>query len=163
MLVNICTCQTDPSITIGMDIDDSRIKPYLMDTGLLISLAFGNDAESMEFVYDNLLRDKLSINEGMFFENAVAQELAKSGRDLVFSEFRTKESTSLYEVDFILPGMKKIRPVDVKSSNSGSHKSMDVFCKRFRNRVEGPIIIHSKDLRVDGDLLYIPIYMTMLL
>ena len=163
MLVNVCRCQTDPSITIGMDIDDSRIKPYLLDTGLLISLAFGNDSKSMESVYDNLLRDKLSINEGMFFENAVAQELARSGRDLVFSEFRMKGSTSLYEVDFILPGLKKICPIDVKSSNSGSHRSMDVFRERFKNRVDTPVIIHSKDLRVDGDLLYIPIYMTMLL
>ena len=42
-------------------------------------------------------------------------------------------------------------------------KSKNVLRERFKNRVDTPIIIHSKDLRVDGDLLYIPIYMTMLL
>ncbi len=39
----------------------------------------------------------------------------------------------------------------------------NVLHERFKNRVDTSVIIHSKDLRIDGNLLYIPIYITMLL
>ena len=163
MIVNLCYCQTDPSIASGLDIDSSRVKPYLFDTGLLISLAFGKEDKFRDQVYDALLRGKLSINEGMFFENMVAQELVAQGHELIFTEFKTKESTSVYEVDFLISGLNKVSPVEVKSSESSRHKSLDVFCEKFRRRIERPVVIHSKDLREDNGILYIPIYMTMLL
>ncbi|MCQ2070325.1 MAG: ATP-binding protein [archaeon] len=163
MIVNLCRCQTDPSATAGLDINDSRVKPYLLDTGLLISLAFGNNNNLMEQTYDRLLRGKLSINEGMFFENVISQELVAHGHKLVFTEFKTKESESIYEIDFLLPGLDKVSPVEVKSSDSPRHKSLDVFCKKYHRRMERPTIVHTKDLRVDGEVVYIPAYMAMLL
>ncbi len=162
-ILNLCRCQADPSAVTGLDVDDSRIKPYLLDTGLLISLAFGKDSGQMERVYDGLLRGKLSINEGMFFENVVAQELTAHGHDLIFTEFKTKESQSKYEIDFLLPGLDRISPIEVKSANSSQHRSLDVFCVKYRRRTERPMVIHTKDLRVDGDIVYLPAYMAMLL
>ncbi len=35
--------------------------------------------------------------------------------------------------------------------------------EKKRNRVKKAFVIHGKDLRVDGDVVYIPIYMTMFL
>ena len=163
MIVNPCGQQTDPSVAIGLDIDESRVKPYLMDTGLMISLAFGNDKRMMNEVYDSLLMGKLSINEGMFFENMVSQELTSIGYKTIFCEFRIKGKTHSYEVDFLLPGLNKLSPVEVKPSVSSKHASLDNFCEKYGSRVERPIIIHSKDLRTSGRYLYIPIYMTALL
>lgn len=35
--------------------------------------------------------------------------------------------------------------------------------KKYRSRIEQAYIIHTKDLREDGDITYIPVYMTCLL
>lgn len=43
----------------------------------------------------------------MFFENMVAQELISPGHVLIVTEFKTKGSTSVYEVDFILLRLDK--------------------------------------------------------
>ncbi len=110
-----------------------------------------------------MMRGKLSVNEGMFFENVVAQELKAHGHDLVFTVFCHKDVTTQYEVDFLIPGSGKISPIEVKSSASSRHKSLDVFMEKFGTRTDTAYVIHSKDLRVDGKVVYLPIYMTMFL
>lgn len=162
-IVNLCRRQTDPSILSGSDIDESRLKPYLLDTGLLISMSFGNDKRDMSDIYNDLLGGKLSINEGMFFENVVAQELVSQGYRLIFSEFHVKDSTKMYEIDFIIPDRGKIVPIEVKSSMSSRHTSIDRFCEKYHSRIKGPIVVHPKDLRFDGTCLYIPAYMVFAL
>ncbi len=157
-----CKMCTDPSVAMFLTADSSKIKLYLLDTGLLVSLAFGNNRKELEDTYKALIAGKLSINEGMFFENAVAQQLTSLGYDLMFHEFRIGGS-QLYEVDFILPGTKGIVPLEAKPSASSRHKSLDLFMEKKRNRVEKAFVIHGKDLRVDGDVVYIPIYMAMFL
>ena len=157
-----CKMCTDPSVAMFLSADSSRIKLYLLDTGLLVSLAFGSDRKELEDTYKTLIAGKLSINEGMLFENAVAQQLAALGYDLMFHEFRIGGS-QLYEVDFILPGTKGVIPLEVKSSSSSRHRSLDVFMEKKKDRIEKAFVIHGKDLRVDGDVVYIPIYMTMFL
>ncbi len=46
---------------------------------------------------------------------------------------------------------------------SSSHKSLDVFMETYGRKVDRAYVIHSKNLRVDGKVVYIPIYMTMFL
>ena len=54
-------------------------------------------------------------------------------------------------------------PLEVKSSSSTRHRSLDLFKDKYRSRIDRTYVIHGKDLRVDGDVVYIPIYMTMFL
>ena len=35
----------------------------------------------------------------------------------------------------------------------------DKLMERYGNRIGGAFVIHSKDLRADGDIVYVPIYM----
>ncbi|WP_400232935.1 ATP-binding protein [Methanomethylophilus alvi] len=162
-LINICECVDDPSVAYGLTLNHSRFKCYFLDTGLLLSLAFGKNRKELEDTYMAMVRGKLSVNEGMFFENVVAQELKAHGHDLVFTVFRHKDVTTQYEVDFLIPGSGKISPIEVKSSASSRHKSLDVFMEKFGTRTDTAYVIHSKDLRVDGKVVYLPIYMTMFL
>ncbi len=157
-----CRLCRDPDVALALTSDASRTKLYLLDTGLLLTLAFGHNKKKLEDTYKMLISGDLSINEGMFFENAVAQQLASLGYELMFHEFRIGDS-QLYEVDFILPGTEGVIPIEVKSSASSRHKSLDVFMEKNRSRIEKAYVIHSKDLRVDGDVTYIPVYMTMFL
>ena len=99
------------------------------------------------------------MNKGMFYENMVAQELVCRGYDLWFTEFEKKGSERKYEVDFILPGRSGIIPMEVKSGKSTPHSSLDRLMERYEERIEKSFVIHSKDIRMDGDVTYVPIYM----
>ena len=159
MLFNMCRCSSDPGTAIGLTEDMSRTKCYFLDTGLLITLAFQNDEKGLAETLGLLLDGNLSVNKGMFFENTVAQELVCRGYDLWFTEFEKKDSARKYEVDFILPCGPKIIPLEVKSARSAVHSSLDKLLERYGDRVKKAFVVHSKDLRVDGNLVYIPVYM----
>lgn len=159
MIFNRCRCSSNPGIAIGLSEDVGRVKCYLLDTGLLISLAFQNDREGLADTYGLLLDGKLSINRGMLFENMVAQELVCRGYDLWFTEFEKKGSNRKYEVDFILPGRAGIVPLEVKSGRSVPHSSLDRLVEKYGERIDRSFVIHSKDVRTGEGVSYVPIYL----
>lgn len=159
MIFNRCRCSSDPGVAIGLSEDVGRVKCYLLDTGLLISLAFQNDKEGLAETYGLLMDGKLSMNKGMLFENMVAQELVRRGYDLWFTEFEKKGSKRKYEVDFILPGRTGVVPMEVKSGKSTPHSSLDKLMEKYSQRIEKVFVIHSKDIRADKGVTYVPIYM----
>lgn len=159
MIFNRCRCSSDPGAAIALSEDVNRVKCYFLDTGLLMSLAFQNDKDGLREAYGLLIDGKLSINKGMLFENMVAQELVCRGYDLWFTEFEKKGSKRKYEVDFILPSRAGMLPMEVKSGKSAMHSSLDKLMERYGNRIGEAFVIHSKDLRVDGNIVYVPIYM----
>ena len=136
---------------------------YMLDTGLLMTLALEKNIADREELYDAILNNKLSLNKGMFFENMVAQELTMSEKGLVFIKFYTDDSERIQEVDFLIANGKKVTPLEVKSSRSSQHPSLDRLIRKYPKIINSPYVIHSKDLRVDGEITYIPIYMTMCL
>ena len=73
MIVNVARNVTDPSPALTLNMDEERFKCYLLDTGLLINLSFGDGSYLDNEFYKAILTDKLHINEGMFVENVVAQ------------------------------------------------------------------------------------------
>ena len=65
-------------------------------------------------------------------------------------------------VDLIFVNCNKMPPIEVKSSSSSrAHASLDHFMEKFGgNRAIGPAyVVHTKDLSVEGDVVYIPVYM----
>lgn len=162
-IVNLCLSNTDPNPAMNLNNDFRRFKTYLLDTGLLITLAFDTGIVD-ESVFVNLAKSDLSINEGMLFENMVAQELVSAGHHLYFHEFYLEhDRKNLCEVDFILVKKKRIIPVEVKSSRSTKHKSLDRFMVKYSARLGKVYVIHSKDIQTEGKITYLPIYMASLL
>ncbi len=159
MLLNRCRCNPDPDLALGLNEDPRRVKCYFLDTGLLISFAFGKEPSVVEDVYDQLLDGNLSINQGMFFENAVAQQLVSLGRDLWFTEFGQDRSGKKYEVDFLLSVACKMVPIEVKSSKSTIHHSLDALLEKYPSRIGQAYVVHTGDLRFNGKITYLPIYM----
>ena len=84
MIVNMAYNTTEPSIGLGMNTDDTILKCYMADTGLLISHAFNENTIVSENLYNKLLVDKLEFNGGMIVENIVAQMLRSAGHKLYF-------------------------------------------------------------------------------
>ena len=157
-----CSRISDPSPAVNMFDDEDTFKCYLLDTGLLFTLAFGNRQEELRENYLEILDGSLGINEGMFFENVIAQELAAVGRPLKFLQWK-KSDGRYYEVDFVLDGIRACDLVEVKSAQSARHRSLDVAGIRYADKVNRKIVVHGKDLRRDEDTLYLPAYMAMFL
>lgn len=159
MIVNIASSVTDPGFAPSLTKDFTRQKIYMADTGLLVSQIFRSSTSPInDSIYTALITDKISLNIGMIIENAVAEALRTSGHDLYFYIF------DHYEIDFVLPSGKKVIPIEVKSSSYSTHKSLDMFCEKYSSRVDNRrYVIYSKDLKKEGNLVYIPFYMAMCL
>ena len=68
-----------------------------------------------------------------------------------------------YEIDFLLSRKAKVCPIEVKSSTSNVHVSIDEFQKKFSARILQRYLLHSKDIRKEQDLIMLPMYMAMFL
>ena len=76
MMCNLCYRCTDPNVGFALSRDDSAVKCYLADTGLLVSLAFSESEIASENLYRSIMAGRLSLSEGMLHENLVAQTLS---------------------------------------------------------------------------------------
>ena len=168
-LVNIAYNTTEPNIGLGQRMDTNSLKCYMFDTGLLLSMTFNEKNIVNEEIYKKILFDKLSFNEGMILENIVAQMLVSSGRKLYFfSRNEREDSSETMEVDFLISADKitsrhNIIPIEVKSGDRYTFTSLKKLKNKYNDYLDKSIIIHTKDLKEDNDIIYIPIYMTALL
>lgn len=145
----------------------TALKCYLADTGLFVALAFADKRETDENVYRSVLRGDTGINEGMLTENVVAQMLRASGRKLFFySQSGKKEGEARMETDFLIARPcsdaatePRACPVEVKSPRRYGTASLDRFKEKFGKRIGSQYVLHPKQLKVDGDRVYLPLYM----
>lgn len=167
MIVNNCVNVTKPEVALELYADRSKFKMFMGDTGLLVTYILQNNKETTDKIYKSLIIDDLGINQGMIFENMVAQTLKANGYELYFHEFSYRadgnESEKLYEVDFLMVKGKRLVPIEVKSSGYKIHKSFDYFKEKYQLKINEQYIIYTKDLDYKENVMYIPIYMTMCL
>jgi len=157
-----CYRCTDPMVGMSLNKDLTRYKIYLADTGLFVTLCFWDKDYTENIIYQKLLSDKLAVNLGYIYENAVAQMLTASGNQLFYYTF-PKDEKHNYEIDFLISRGNKLIPIEVKSSGYKSHTSLDAFCMKYASRLDKRVMIYTKDLVADGDTLLLPAYMTPLL
>lgn len=163
MICNLCYKCNDPNIGLSLTKDDSFVKCYMGDTGLLVSLAFSENELITEEIYKKILYDNLAINKGMIYENAISQMLISLKNELYFYTHYSKERhINDIEVDFILSNMSKtnlkIYPIEVKSSKNYTTTSLDLFKKKFGQRINQSYIIHPKQLSIQDECIKIPPY-----
>lgn len=164
MITNNCYNATDPTIGLSMYLDMASQKCYMMDTGLLVTLAFKDNNYISNELYKSVLLDKISVNEGMLMENIVAQMLKTSGHNLFFySRSDSIDRANHMEIDFLISRKNKICPIEVKSSSYNTHSSLDKFSLKFKGRIGQPYILYSKDILVKNNIVHLPIYMAMFL
>lgn len=169
MIVNLCFNTTDPNVGLSMSEEQSSLKCYMADTGLLISLAFDDHGKTDNEIYKKLLFDKLEVNKGMLLENVVAQMLRASAHRLFFYSNPSPASReNRMEIDFLLAKQKitsrhNVSPVEVKSGTQYTLTSLNKFIKKFDKRLSTPYVIHTKDVEHKNGITFLPIYMTGLL
>ena len=163
MVVNMAYHANDPGVGMALHQDPNKYKMFAGDTGLFVTLAFWDSKFTDNTIYHKLLADKLSTDLGYVYENVVAQMLKASGHELYYYTFPTGSGKHNYEVDFLIADGDKVSPVEVKSSGYKAHTSLDAFCGKFSSRIRNKYLVYTKDMRKDGDVLYLPVYMTMFL
>ena len=163
MIVNVARNVTDPSPALTLSMDDERFKCYLLDTGLLINLSFGDGTFMDNEFYKAILTDRLHINEGMFVENAVAQCLRSNGHKILFYVEYNDKGKPVMEIDFLIRKAKKVVPVEVKSGREFAAKSLRNFKTKFSNKVGIQYVLYDGDIKRDEEIIYLPYYMAAIL
>lgn len=164
LTINFSYRCTDPNVGFALHKDYDYFKLFLGDTGLFISLAFWDRDANTNELYNKLLSDKLSADLGTVYENVVAQCLRANGHSLYYYTFKADtEGKNNYEIDFLITQGTKLQPIEVKSSGYTAHKSLDKFREKFSSRIGRSILLYPKDLKQEGEVLYLPVYMVTLL
>ena len=149
----------DPSVTFSQGKDLEKFKLYLADTGLFVTMILKTGKVTDTELYSKILSDKLPANLGYLYENAVAQAITASGRDLYYMTWPKKDSTHSYEIDFLISRRAKTVPIEVKSSRTTEHHSLDAFIDKFSSLVTTPYVLSQKDISKDGQIRMCPFFL----
>lgn len=164
--VNVSYNVTDPNIGLKMSMDTFALKAFMSDTGLLISHAFDENELASAEIHRRILFDRIELNEGMLMENVVAQMIVASGRKPYFySRVNPSHADSRMEIDFVISKTKtgrrkNIIPLEVKSGTRTTHVSLDKFCTKFKEFVDAPTVLETKDFAIDKGVPHFPLYCT---
>ncbi len=164
MICNLCYKCNDPNVGFALNKNDSAVKCYMGDTGLLVSLAFSENEISSQQLYKSIMNDRLALNKGMLFENVVAQMIAATNRKLYFyTRYNEIKHRNDIEIDFLLSNESKtsfkIYPIEVKSSKNYTTTSLDEFNGIYSKRIDTSFIIHPKNYTIFNKLIKMPPYM----
>lgn len=163
MVANECRRTSDPNVGLSLNESDTYIKCYLGDTDLLFSHAFDENELLEDEVYKQILAGKLGLNEGMLYENAIAQMLVANGHRLFFyTHYNEQKRRNDIEIDFIISNNSKTKykmyPIEVRSSVRYSVESLLLlrFKEKYKSRIGGCYIIHPRSLMLKDNILCIP-------
>ena len=164
MICNLCYKCNDPNVGFSLSKNDTAVKCYLGDTGLLVSLAFSENEISNQQMYKAILDGHLALNEGMLYENMIAQMIVSTGRKLYFyTRYSIEKHRNDIEIDFLLSNESKtsfrIYPLEVKSSKNYTTTSLNRFKDIFSGCIAQSYIIHPKSYMQEGSIIKIPPYM----
>lgn len=168
MIANECFNCADPNVGLALNEDRTYLKCYMGDTGLLVSHAFTEAEIETEDLYRQLILGRLSVNEGMIFENAVMQALVCSGyKPFFYTHYNAEKHRNDIEIDFLISNKSKTRykiyPIEVKSTERYTITSLKRFMERFKGRIEKSYVVDTKNFREKEGVIYIPAYMVMCL
>lgn len=131
--------------------DVSAFKIYMVDTGLLRRMAALDPS-----VFAEGERLFLDFN-GALSENYILQALADQFE--VPPRYWTKEGSPRYEVDFLVQRKNAVYPVEVKAGGNVESRSLKKFREIYGVEVPLRIRFSLQNLKLDGDLLNIPLFM----
>ncbi len=168
MICNLCYKCNDPNVGLALNKNDSYVKCYMGDTGLLVSHAFSENEIMNDQLYKQIMDGKLSLNKGMLYENMIAQMITASGRKLFFyTRYNKEKHRNDIEIDFIISNESKtnfkISPIEVKSSKNYTTSSLGTFKELFKKRIDKQIIVHPKGYSEADGVIKIPPYMMHLI
>lgn len=164
MICNLCYKCNDPNVGLALNKNESYVKCYMGDTGLLVSHAFSENEIMDGQLYKQIMNGKLSLNEGMLYENVISQMITAMGKKLYFyTRYSEEKHRNDIEIDFLISNDSKvnyrINPIEVKSSKNYTTTSLGKFKELFGKKIENQIIVHPKNYSEADGVVRIPPYM----
>lgn len=141
---------TAPGLPISAYDDLSAFKLFLVDVGLLRRLSLLAPSAFAEGA-------RLFVEfKGALSENYVLQALLNQFEAM--PRYWAVES-SKYELDFLIQRENDIFPIEVKSDSNVESKSLKKFKEKYGDKIKLRTRFSLNNLRLDGDLLNIPLFM----
>jgi len=128
--------------------DLSAFKIYLVDVGLLTRLS---QLSPSTFGEGNRLFTEF---KGALTENYILQGLSPQ-----FEVSPRYWSENNYEVDFIIQNENNIIPIEVKAETNIKSRSLQKFKEKFKDDIKLRVRFSFENLKLDDDLLNIPLFM----
>ena len=143
---------TEPTIPLMLNEKSALFKLFISDVGLLTTI-YGKSCKL------KIVNKESDINKGAVFENVVAQELHAHGYLLYYYN-----SKKLGEIDFIVEQSSKTLPIEVKSGKVyNKHSALNNLMNTKEYGIEEAFIFTNDNVKIDGKLNYLPMYMVMFL
>lgn len=142
-----CYNVSAPTVPLQINLQHNLFKLFLCDCGLL-------SAASVGAVQFDIIQGDLSINQGSFLENVVAQELLAHGFRLSYYD-----KSKIGEVDFVLQRGSAILPVEAKSGKDFKiHRALDNLMGVEEWGLDRAIVLCNGNVEKDGRVTYLPWY-----
>lgn len=143
---------TEPIIPLRINEKHSLMKVFMSDVGMLTTI-YGKGCKL------KLLSNDKDINKGAIYENIVAQELSNKDIDLYYYN-----SKRLGEIDFLFEDNNGIVLIEVKSGkNYTRHSAINNMLKEYGSSISKAIVFSVDNVREEGRVAYLPLYMLMFL
>lgn len=150
----------NPDISLSQTKNLSSYKLYFSDVGLFTTMLFNDRSKASETIYQKLLSNKIDVNLGYLYENAVAQIIKSTDRELFYHTWKKDVGTHYYKIDFLFVKNQKVVPVEVKSGKILNYNSLTEFCKKYSAITGSRYVIAQKDYETDGMIEIKPFYLT---
>ncbi|MCE8165523.1 ATP-binding protein [Porphyromonas gingivalis] len=142
----------EPKMPLLLARSRNLFKLFQSDIGLLA-------AQYAEGIQLRIIKGDKDINFGSIYENAVAQELVAHGFTPYYYNNKKRG-----ELDFVIETEGQVLPIEVKSGKDyQTHRALANIMADKEYRLPRALILNNDTLKVDGQMIYAPIYMMMFL
>lgn len=154
----------DAGVVIPVYNTESPMIPLVASKSSNVFRLFSSDIGLLTSAYPaetkiELISKNGEANNGAHFENAVAQQLLANG----FEPYFCKRS-KVGELDFLIELGGKVVPIEVKSGKGYKfHKALDKYMAIADYHLEKAYVFSIFNIEKEGDIIYLPIYMSYLL
>lgn len=152
-LINVCSCLNFPELPLKGNVDDSKFKVYMADTGLLVASL---DDEAQQDLRAN---KNLGVYKGALYENFTAESFIKQGLGLYYY---SKENSTLEE-DFFVRTSDELLPVEVKSNDNMSKSLRQLMKSNNYPDIRHGIKFIVGNVGFSNDIITFPYFCSFLL
>lgn len=145
-------CANEPKAPLILSKSRNLLKLFLCDVGLLASTYMNN-------LQVKILSGEKNINFGAVYENAVTQELVSHGlTPYYFNSHKQGELDLIVEID------GEVVPIEIKSGKDYTvHSALNNVLSVEEYGVKRAFIFSNYNVSVDGNKIYLPVYMSTFL